>query len=190
MSDGLGGPGRQAARCSIPFGAPGVVDQARVQAKRYLSDRCLVEKLGACPRKVASLYVGRREGDKLLYAGKVRTGYTEASARELRERLDPLIRRTSPLSIAIKKPKATWVEPQINAEVEYGALTDDGLLHARRCSRAFATISRPPKVRAPWLAPSPVHDLGSACRGKTCSSFFRMRMDQHRGSDCSISAMG
>jgi bifunctional non-homologous end joining protein LigD len=36
-----------------------------------------VEKLGARPRKIASLYVGRRENGKLLYAGKVRTGYTE-----------------------------------------------------------------------------------------------------------------
>src|SRR3954453_5533473 len=56
-----------------------------------------VEKLGARPRKIASLYVGRREAGKLVYAGKVRSGYTETSARELRERLDPLIRTNSPL---------------------------------------------------------------------------------------------
>ena len=54
-----------------------------------------VEKLGARPRKVASLYVGRRENGKLLSAGKVRSGYTETTARELRERLDPVIRKTS-----------------------------------------------------------------------------------------------
>jgi bifunctional non-homologous end joining protein LigD len=69
-----------------------------------------VEKLGAKPRKIASLYVGRREGDRLLYAGKVRSGYTEAVARDLRERLDPFIRKHTPLSAPIKKPKATWVE--------------------------------------------------------------------------------
>jgi bifunctional non-homologous end joining protein LigD len=34
-----------------------------------------VEKLGAHPRQVASLYVGRREGAKLLYAGKVHRLY-------------------------------------------------------------------------------------------------------------------
>jgi hypothetical protein len=51
-----------------------------------------VEKLGARPRRIASLYVGRRDGDRLLYAGKVGTGYTEAQLYELRERLDPLIR--------------------------------------------------------------------------------------------------
>jgi bifunctional non-homologous end joining protein LigD len=30
-----------------------------------------VEKLGAKPRKIASLHVGRRDGDRLLYAGNV-----------------------------------------------------------------------------------------------------------------------
>jgi bifunctional non-homologous end joining protein LigD len=89
-----------------------------------------VEKLGAHPRKIASLYVGRREGQRLLYAGKARSGYTETVAREIRERLDPLIRKTSPLSVPVKKPKATWVEPAVDAEIDYSALTDDGLLRA------------------------------------------------------------
>jgi bifunctional non-homologous end joining protein LigD len=87
-----------------------------------------VEKLGAKPRRVASLYVGRREGERLLYAGKLKTGYTEASARDLRERLDPIIRKTSPLSVPIRKPKATWVEPTALAEVQFSGITADGLL--------------------------------------------------------------
>ena len=87
-----------------------------------------VEKLGAKPRKIASLYVGRREGDQLLYAGKVRSGYTEAVARDLRERLDPFIRKDSPLSEPVNKPKATWVEPVIEAEVAYSTMTENALL--------------------------------------------------------------
>jgi bifunctional non-homologous end joining protein LigD len=87
-----------------------------------------VEKLGAKPRRIASLYVGRREGDKLLYAGKVRSGYTEAVARDVRERLDPFIRKDSPLSEPVKKPKATWVEPVIEAEVAYSTVTENALL--------------------------------------------------------------
>ena len=87
-----------------------------------------VEKLGAKPRKIASFYVGRREGDRLLYAGKVRSGFTEAEARDLRERLDPFIRKDSPLSEPVKKPKATWVEPVIEAEVAYSTLTENNLL--------------------------------------------------------------
>jgi bifunctional non-homologous end joining protein LigD len=89
-----------------------------------------VEKLGARPRKIASLYVGRREGERLLYAGKVGTGYSEATARELRERLDQIIIRKSPLSAPIKKPKATWVRPVVYAEVKYSGITDDGVLRA------------------------------------------------------------
>lgn len=87
-----------------------------------------VEKLGARPRKIASLYVGRRDGDQLLYAGKARSGYTEAVARAVRERLDPLIVKRSPLSVPVKKPKATWVKPVIQAEIEYSGITDDGVL--------------------------------------------------------------
>lgn len=112
-----------------------------------------VEKLGADPRRVASLYVGRRENGKLVYAGKVRTGYTETTARELRERLDPLIRRTSPLSRPVKKPKATWVEPEVDAEVEYGALTDDGLLR-EAVYKGIRDDLKLPRVKAPRVAPS------------------------------------
>ncbi|MCK1680338.1 DNA ligase D [Bradyrhizobium sp. 147] len=112
-----------------------------------------VEKLGARPRKVASLYVGRRENGKLVYAGKVRSGYTETAARELRERLDPLIRRTSPLDIPIKKPKATWVEPTVDVEVEYGALTDDGLLR-EAVFKGLRDDLALQKVKAPRLVPS------------------------------------
>src|SRR3954464_737979 len=122
-----------------------------------------VEKLGARPRKVASLYVGRRERGKLLYAGKVRTGYTETTARGLRERLDPLIRKSSPLDVAVKKPKATWVEPTLEIEVQYGARTDGGLLReavfkglrddlaARKVKapRLVPFVARPPKLGVP-----------------------------------------
>jgi bifunctional non-homologous end joining protein LigD len=113
-----------------------------------------VEKLGAKPRKIASLYVGCREGNKLLYAGKVRTGYTESIARELREKLDSLIVKQSPLSIPVKKPKATWVKPLIDAEVEYSAITDDGLLRAAVFKGLREDLARP-AVKAPSLAAKP-----------------------------------
>jgi bifunctional non-homologous end joining protein LigD len=65
---------------------------------------------------------------RLLYAGKARTGYIESVARELREKLDPLITKKSPLSVPVNKSKATWVEPVLLAEIEYNGITDDGLL--------------------------------------------------------------
>jgi bifunctional non-homologous end joining protein LigD len=89
-----------------------------------------VEKLGASPRRIASLYLGRWEGDQLLYAGKAQTGFKQRMLYELREHLDPYIRTTSPLSIPVKKPKATWVEPAVLAEIEYSALTAERRLRA------------------------------------------------------------
>jgi bifunctional non-homologous end joining protein LigD len=34
----------------------------------------------------------------------------------------------SPLAEPVKKPTATWVKPEVDAEIEYGGITDDGLL--------------------------------------------------------------
>ncbi|MER9253990.1 DNA ligase D [Mesorhizobium sp. M0598] len=87
-----------------------------------------VEKLGARPRRIASLYLGRRDGNRVHYAGKAQSGYSLADAREIRERLDPLIVDKSPLAEPIDKPKATWVQPAVEAEIQYSGTTDDGLL--------------------------------------------------------------
>jgi bifunctional non-homologous end joining protein LigD len=44
------------------------------------------------------LYIGRRKGAVLVYAGKVDHGFDTASATMLRTRLTPLIRKTQPYS--------------------------------------------------------------------------------------------
>jgi bifunctional non-homologous end joining protein LigD len=87
-----------------------------------------VEKLGAKPRRMASFYIGRYEAGRLLYAGKVQSGFTHAEACAVRERLDSLIVRRSPLDEAINKPKATWVRPEVQAEITYGSVNENGLL--------------------------------------------------------------
>jgi bifunctional non-homologous end joining protein LigD len=87
-----------------------------------------VEKLGAKPRRIASLYLGRYENGSLLYAGKAQTGFRNEDLFAVRERLDPYIIAKSPLSVPLHKPKATWVRPVIQAEVEYSTFTAAGLL--------------------------------------------------------------
>jgi bifunctional non-homologous end joining protein LigD len=65
----------------------------------------------------------------LVYAGKVGTGFTSASARALRERLDRLRVAASPFSS--RPPGATgvhWVRPELVAEVEFTEWTEDGHL--------------------------------------------------------------
>jgi bifunctional non-homologous end joining protein LigD len=63
-----------------------------------------------------------------LAAPKVRSGYTETVARDLRERLDPFVRKDSPLPGPLKKPQATWVEPVMEAEIAYSTVTENALL--------------------------------------------------------------
>ncbi|OBQ85620.1 DNA ligase D [Mesorhizobium sp. WSM3873] len=109
-----------------------------------------VAKLGAEPRRIASLYIGRREGDRLLYAGKAQSGYTLEVARRVRERLDPLIIGRSPLSEPIVKPKATWVRPEVLAEVQFSGVTDRGILReAVFKGLREDLVAVPPKPPAP-----------------------------------------
>ena len=71
------------------------------------------------------LYVGRRKGDDLVYAGKVDHGFDKVSAAHLRRRLEPLVRNTQPYSKRIAH-KGIWVEPKLLAEIEYRAKSAEG----------------------------------------------------------------
>jgi ATP-dependent DNA ligase len=75
---------------------------------------------------------------KLIYAGRVGTGMPVKVLADLRRRLDPLARKTSPL--CVPPPRKTrfgsplvlsrvhWVEPKLVAEITYLTWTADNLL--------------------------------------------------------------
>jgi bifunctional non-homologous end joining protein LigD len=128
------------------------MDQAKCTKSDDFPIVAFVEKLGATPRRIASLYLGRWDGDQLVYAGKARSGYSEAVAQEIREHLDPFIVKRPPLSIPVKKPKATWIEPAVRAEVRYGSVTDDGLLR-EAVFKGLRDDLEPAPVKSPPLAP-------------------------------------
>jgi bifunctional non-homologous end joining protein LigD len=65
------------------------------------------------------LILGRREGDELIYAGKVDHGFSRDDERYVRSRLGPLVQKAQAFSRKIKKPNAVWVKPDLRAEVEY-----------------------------------------------------------------------
>ncbi|MGY3610811.1 MULTISPECIES: non-homologous end-joining DNA ligase [unclassified Bradyrhizobium] len=71
------------------------------------------------------IYLGRRKGAELIYAGKVDHGFDKASAADLRKRLTPLIRKTQPYTKRIAH-KGIWVEPTLLAEIEYRAKSAAG----------------------------------------------------------------
>jgi len=75
--------------------------------------------------KFDGLYVGRRKGKDLVYAGKVDHGFDTASTKDLQARLKPLIRKTQPYAKKIAH-RGVWVEPSLLAEIEYRAKSAEG----------------------------------------------------------------
>ncbi|MCP1766014.1 non-homologous end-joining DNA ligase [Bradyrhizobium japonicum] len=71
------------------------------------------------------IYLARRKGNDLIYAGKVDHGFDKTSAAELRRRLEPLVRKTQPYAKRIAH-KGIWVEPKLLAEIEYRAKSAEG----------------------------------------------------------------
>ena len=75
---------------------------------------------------------------KLLYAGRVGTGFSEKTLRMMRGRLKPLAIDKMPVAVppprktrfggTLSLSKVHWVQPKLVAEVTYLTWTDDGLL--------------------------------------------------------------
>lgn len=78
---------------------------------------------------IASLVLGEHAGRALMPVGHCGSGFTAASARELRARLEPLRTSTPPLKDGTATAKGVrWVEPVLSAEVEYRGRTGGGLI--------------------------------------------------------------
>ncbi|MBV8536963.1 MAG: DNA ligase D, partial [Alphaproteobacteria bacterium] len=79
---------------------------------------------------LGALVVGVMQDGKLVYAGKVGTGYTEAVATDLLAKLRKIETRTSPFVGRQPDKPATvhWVKPQLIAEVAFAGWTHDGVL--------------------------------------------------------------
>lgn len=88
----------------------------------------------------SSLLVGVYEGKKLIYTGKVGTGFNAKMQKEMMELFNPLITKTIPFSEEpdVNKPSrfrpdpphatVTWLKPQLIGEVSFTELTSDGVM--------------------------------------------------------------
>ncbi len=81
--------------------------------------------------RIGALLMGYYEDGKLRYAGRVGTGFTEKTLDDLRGRLRPLKRETSPFDVAPKLPReAVFVEPRLVAEIEFREWTTERVMRA------------------------------------------------------------
>ena len=78
---------------------------------------------------LGALLIGRPEGDRLVFCGRVGTGFTHTLALDLRARLDRLGQKTCPFtpppSGALART-AHWVKPQLVCRVVFTEWTGDG----------------------------------------------------------------
>ena len=89
-----------------------------------------------------ALQLGDFVNGRLVYAGRAGTGFNEATLRELKALLDPIVRQRSPCEGPVVSPGAdplagddipetrttTWVEPVHVCEVRFREWTPDGVL--------------------------------------------------------------
>jgi bifunctional non-homologous end joining protein LigD len=144
-SDHIEATGEEVFRHASEMGLEGVVSKQRTRP--YRSGRTLEWVKSKCQARqefviagfthskkggagIGALVVGYFEGDRLLYAGRVGTGFTREMSLQLRKRLEPL--RISKSLVEQVPPEmrrgVSWVKLELVCEVEFLAWTRDGVL--------------------------------------------------------------
>ncbi|MBV8203236.1 MAG: DNA ligase D [Acidobacteria bacterium] len=146
LSDHVTGQGEDFYRQACRFGLEGIVSKRADLAyhagrsKEWLKVKCLqrqemviggfTEPEGA-RAGLGALLLGVYEGAKLVYAGKVGTGFTAPVLRELRRRLERVERQAPPFANPPRGAEARgahWVDPKLVCEVAFTEWTRDGFL--------------------------------------------------------------
>jgi DNA ligase D-like protein (predicted ligase) len=82
---------------------------------------------------LGALLLGYYDGRELVYAGKVGTGFDDATLRTLHEQLVRIEQPTSPVTKGlVREPSVHWVRPQLVAQVAFSEWTRDGKLRHPR----------------------------------------------------------
>ena len=146
FSDHVDGQGPDFLKQACRIGLEGVVSKRRDRPHRsgrigdWLKAKCLnrqelaiggFTKGKGAREALGALHVGYYEkpgSDRLLYAGKVGTGFSDKLLSDLNKRLKKLVRKTPPFVNPPRERNATWVEPELVAEIEFTEWTRDGVL--------------------------------------------------------------
>ena len=84
----------------------------------------------AMPKAVGALIAAFHEHGRLRYAGRIGTGYTRETARDLWKQLEPLRIDKPPVALPPdeRRKDVVWVTPHMVIEAEFRGITHDGLL--------------------------------------------------------------
>jgi bifunctional non-homologous end joining protein LigD len=81
---------------------------------------------------LGALLLGYYDDGRFRYAGKVGTGFTRATLRDLAGRLAPLRRDSPPFVDEVRERTVTWVQPRLVAQIGFSEWTRDGRLRHPR----------------------------------------------------------
>jgi len=83
--------------------------------------------------ELGALLIGYYDDGDLVYAGKVGTGFDEATLRSLHERLSGIERDATPFTRGlVREREARWVRPELVAQIGFTEWTRDGKLRHPR----------------------------------------------------------
>lgn len=106
-----------------------------IKVKNFFTQEVVIggwtEGKGERDGSLGALLLGVPNGDGLEYVGKVGTGFTAATRRELLGRLKPLARKTTPFQTPLSRAEtvlAHFVRPVLVGEVQFAEWTPDGNL--------------------------------------------------------------
>ena len=144
-SDHVEGNGAKFLQQACDFGIEGIV--SKVADSPYESTRSHNWQKIKCLRRqefviagytlsdkglpFSSLVLGVYEKGKLIYAGRVGTGFSNKLRGELKKTLDRIARPTKPFAEIPKDSdlrRAVWVEPKLVGEVEFSEWTNDNVI--------------------------------------------------------------
>ncbi len=143
-SEHLNGNGDEFFKHACEYGIEGIVSKLAnshyesTRNRNWLKVKCSKQQefviAGYTPHSkglpgFGSLVLGVYEKTKLVYAGRVGTGFTFKQRGDLKKQLEKISRATSPLAVVPKDPglqETHWTEPKMVAEVAFTEWTSDG----------------------------------------------------------------
>ena len=143
-SDHVVGHGDQFFKQACEFGIEGIVSKLAdapyesTRTRSWLKTKCTKRQefviVGYTPSKkdfpgFGSLILGVYEKGKLVYSGRVGTGFSIKQRLELQKKLDRISQPAMPFATKPKDPglrDAHWAKPQLVGEVEFTEWTEEG----------------------------------------------------------------
>jgi len=143
-SEHISGSGDEFFKHACEYGIEGIVSKLAnshyesTRNRNWLKVKCAKQQefviAGYTPSSkglpgFGSLVLGVYEKGKLVYAGRVGTGFTFKQRSDLKKQLHRISRQTSPLAVVPKDPglrETKWTEPKMIAEVAFTEWTSDG----------------------------------------------------------------